>query len=109
MFDWSKIVGQKVEATLGDSVVVGVVVDDFGLIRVSSTVTLQLGYGWQVTPLVPVLVGAVIRFDDSQCAVRSAQDVRFPWITLDDTGDMFSDGDVRHMNFTVMFAGVDDA
>ena len=109
MFEWSKLLGQKVEAEAGDSVVVGVVVDDFGLIRVSPTVTLQLGSGWHVKQLVPVLVGAVIRFEDGQYAVRSNQDARFPWIALDDTGDMSSDGDVRHMNFTVMFAGVDDA
>jgi hypothetical protein len=109
MFDWSKFVGQQVEATAGDSVVSGVVVDHFGLVEVSSTAHVYLGDGWDVKLLVPLLVGAVIQFDDSQYAVRSNQDARFPWVALDDTGDMFSDGDVRHMNFTVLFAGVDDA
>ena len=109
MFDWSKLVGQKVEATSGDSVVSGVVVDHFGLVKVSSTAHVYLGDGWHVKQLVPLLVGAVIQFEDGQYAVRSNQDARFPWIALDDTGDMSSDGDVRHINFTVMFAGVDDA
>jgi hypothetical protein len=109
MFEWSKFVGHQVEATAGDSFVSGVVVDHFGLVEVSSTAHVYLGDGWDVKILVPLLLGAVIRFDDGQYAVRSSQDSRFPWIALDETGEFFADGDVRHMNFTVMFAGVDDA
>jgi len=109
VFEWSKFVGQQVQATAGDSVLVGVIVDDFGLLRVSPTACVHLNDGWLVTPMVPLLLGAVIRFEDGQYAVRSSQDSRFPWIALDETGEFFADGDVRHMNFTVMFAGVDDA
>ena len=109
MFEWSKFLGSKIEAVMGDTVVVGVVVDDFGSVRIAPDFRLQLNDKWDVKLLVPTLVGAVIRFEDGQYAVRSNQDERFPWIALDGTGDMFADGDVRHMNFIVIFAGVDDA
>ncbi|UXO93881.1 hypothetical protein Pan2_62 [Pseudanabaena phage Pan2] len=114
MSDYTPKVGDRVRATLGENVLVGIVEyadRAFAEVRVNDSLSLfplYLSLGWQFERVVevPTKFGAVIRRADGQVSANLLPHSvdNQPWAT--DAGDWVSTDEATDGGFTVLFEGV---
>lgn len=107
-------VGDRMRATLGESVLVGEVV----ALPVADELEVNIGEKWpryinvnkwqieKVSPPLPTKVGAIVRRADGDLFVRDASP-QWPWVSLDGVQSSLDGEEVSQGGFEVIFEGVD--